>query len=337
MRGQGARASHSAPRRRRDRRRPTVTVLAAVVAAATLAGGIWFVLGDADGSASDQADGVRIADLGVGGPLLTPHFSNGRLYADGGEVPYNGAEGELVEATDGIVLRTLDGRVVLIDDAGKATSIGDNAAALPVVSTVGRYAAWPVRPEVDRPSHTGVVVWDLQAGRVVGTPAFPFSRAAGDGQLAIDRFGRTYAVSPDQQLWVWDRLRKAFQLHPVPDAPKVDTVGGGGEGVIVRTGDSWRRTSDPDEFVPGLEIAGTEVAWNDGATVAWFDDAGLHLQTGTSETELTGGEVAWPVDAEPGEIVWESDGSFVVLPGGADQPVIRCYAANAGCRVVAAD
>lgn len=282
--------------------RQQLTVLAAVVAAAAVAGGIWLVRGDADGSTS-RADEVRIADLGAGGPLLLPHFRNDRLYIAGQQVPYAGPEGGLVEAGETALLRTQDGRVVQIDRDGGVTQLGTGAADTPVVS--GRYAAWSMSPIALTPSHTGVTVWDLVGGRLTGQPAFPFPfppASERPPQVTLDPDGRVYLTDPEGDAWAWDAR------------------------------DGMQRGQAPAASVPA-GAATDAVRSPDGKTAAWFDDDSVLLLGADNKSRA----VEWPVDAEPGEIVWESDQSFVVLPGSADQPAIRCYAANAGCRVVAAD
>lgn len=279
-----------------------LAAVAAIVAVAAVAGGIWFVRGYADGGPSDGDDEVRIADLGVGGPLLLPHFRNERLYIGGQQVPYAGPQGGLVQAGDAALLRTQDGRVVQIDRDGKVTQLGTGAADTPVVS--GWYAAWSMSPIALTPSHTAVTIWNLVDGRLVGEPAFPFPFppvSDGPPEVTLAPDGRVYLTDPEGDSWAWD-ARDGMQRGQVPAA----SVPAGAATDAVRS--------------PG------------GKTAAWFDDSALLLGADNKSHE-----VGWPTDAEPGEIVWESDQSFVVLPGSADQPVIRCYAANAGCRVVAAD
>lgn len=279
-----------------------LAVMAAVVAAAAVTGGIWFVRGYADGPTSDRDDGVRIADLGVGGPLLLPHFRNERLYIAGQQVPYAGPEGGLVEAGETALLRTQDGRLVQIDRDGGVIQLGTGAADTPVVS--GRYAAWSMSPIALSPSHTGVTVWDLAGGRLIGQPAFPFPfppTSDGPPELTLDPDGRVFLTGPEGDAWAWD-ARGGMQRGQAPAAS-------------VPAGAATDAVRSPN-----------------GKTAAWFDDDSLLL--GADNKSRAAG---WPVDAEPGEIVWESDQSLVVLPDGADQPAIRCYAANAGCRVVAAD
>lgn len=281
--------------------RQQLTVLAAVVVAAAVAGGIWLFRGDADGSTSG-ADDVRVAELGPGGPLLLPHFRDDRLYIGGQHVPYAGPEGGLVQAGGTALLRTQDGRVVQIDRDGEVTQLGTGAADTPVVS--GRYAAWSMSPIDLTPTHTGITVWDLVGGKLTGQPAFPFpfpSVSDGPPGLTLDSDGRVYVSEPGGDAWAWD-ARGGMQSGQAPAA----SVPAGAATHAVRS--------------PG------------GKTAAWFDDSALLLGADNKSRA-----VRWPIDAEPGEIVWESDQSFVVLPEGADQPVIRCYAANAGCRVVAAD
>lgn len=311
--------------------RRLIAVLAVLVGLA-VAGGLWITRGD--GSVPARLDPrTRVDEMGTGGRLLIPHFSDGVLYAEGRVVPYDGPEGELVEVYNGMLLRTPDGRIVLIDHNGGATPLASNAAAVPVVAPYGKYAAWPVTPAVEEPTHTGVVVWSLEGGETLGEPAFPFPpRAERPNLLSLDVFGRTYLNGPENTVWEWDPW---LNLHVGCDGRN---LGCAKQPPQARR---WRPPLRQVEESPIRPLAGTPshaIVGPGLETTAWFDGSTLYVATSTTvygKIVQTKDEVAWPVDADPGEIVWEGDESFVVLPGDADQPVIRCYVANAECRVVA--
>lgn len=317
-------------RRRRDRR--AVWVLTAlVVLAAAAAASAWTLRGDT-GAPEADTEGPVLAELRAAGPLTLAHFSGGTLYADGRAIPYDGPEGQVVDAGPDVLLRTPDGRVVRIDKAGRVTEIGSNAAAAPVVDAAARYVAWPVSPDSRYPTHTGVTVWDLEAERAVGQPAFPFPPGAdGPAPVALDRSARAYLAAPDGRLWAWDRVNNLQVVSGVSD---VDAVAGGGAGLVIHSGETSTNfpKPEPDELVDGQPVSGAQAAWSRTGAVAWFDGSDLRV---AAEDSDDGVKVGWPTDAEPGRIAWESDNAFVVLPESSKQPAIRCYVGNDDCRVVA--
>lgn len=294
--------------------------------------GVWFARGDEEPA---EAKRPVLADLTTTEPLTLAHFTDGQLYADGEAIPYDGPEGKVVDAGSAILLRTSDGRVVRINKAGGVTEIGSGASEVPVVDGTGRYAAWPLSPDSKSPTHTGVMVWDLDDARKVGQPAFPFPPGPdGPAPIALDHSGRVYITDPKGQLLGWDPERNTYVVSGVS---KVDSVAGGDAGLVIRSGDTT--TNYPNPEAPGLgdgqSIRSTHVAWSRTDTVAWFDGSD-DVQV-ASDGSRGGDPIGWPADVGRGRIVWERGEAFVVLPASPKDPVIRCDVGDGNCSLVAKD
>ena len=199
----GAPVEEVVTRARSQRRRRRRVVAATVAGALAVVGlGTWVGTRQGPSSGPDQPPAVRVEN-----PADVAWWANDVLHLRHVAVQMPRVE-DLVQLGDGAVIGDEDGNVVLVDGAGRLTTIGHKIAGAPLAASEHQgWVAW-VDPGDRAPQ---IVVYDVAAGEVLATRDLPYrgprweTLDEGSHPIAVDGNQVFYAGEDGDWGWVPDQ------------------------------------------------------------------------------------------------------------------------------------